>query len=98
VGDLELDPATRRVCRGGVEIALANKEIGLLELFMRRPDEVLSHYELLEHAWDMAYESRSNVIPVHIRRLRAKVDLPFGRRSIETVRGAGYRLRTNAEA
>ena len=98
VGDLQLDPATQRVWRGDVEIPLANKEIALLELFMRRPDEVLSHYELLEHAWDMAYENRSNVIPVHIRRLRAKVDLPFGRSSIETVRGAGYRLRTDAPA
>ena len=98
VGDLQLDPATQRVWRGDVEIPLANKELALLELFMRRPDEVLSHYELLEHAWDMAYENRSNVIPVHIRRLRAKVDLPFGRSSIETVRGAGYRLRTDAPA
>lgn len=96
VGDLQLDPATQRVWRGSTEIALANKELALLELFMRRPDEVLSHYELLEHAWDMAYENRSNVIPVHIRRLRAKVDLPFGRSSIETVRGAGYRLCSDA--
>jgi len=98
VGDLRLDPATQRVWRGDVEIPLANKEIALLELFMRRPDEVLSHYELLEHAWDMAYENRSNVIPVHIRRLRAKVDVPFKRSSIETVRGAGYRLRTDTPA
>jgi two-component system OmpR family response regulator len=95
--DLQLDPATQRVSRGDVEVVLANKEFALLELFMRRPNEVLSHYELLEHAWDMAYENRSNVIPVHIRRLREKVDLPFGRHSIETVRGAGYRLRTNGD-
>jgi len=96
-GDLQLDPATHQVWRGEVEVGLANKEFALLELFMRRPGEVLSHYELLEQAWDMAYENRSNVIPVHIRRLRAKIDVPFGRQSIETVRGAGYRLSTIAD-
>lgn len=95
VGDLRLDPATQRVWRGDVEIPLANKEFALLELFMRRPGEVVSRYQLLEHAWDMAYDNRSNVVAVHIRRLREKIDRPFGRRSIETVRGAGYRLRTD---
>jgi two-component system OmpR family response regulator len=98
VGDLRLDPATQRVWRGEVEVPLANKEFALLELFMRRPDEVVSHYELLEYAWDMAYENRSNVVAVHVRRLREAIDRPFGRRSIETVRGAGYRLRTHAAA
>jgi len=93
VGDLRLDPATKRVWRGEVEVALANKEFALLELFMRRPDEVLSRYQLLEHAWDMAYDNRSNVVAVHIGRLRERIDRPFGRSSIETVRGAGYRLR-----
>ena len=93
VGDLRLDPATKRVWRGEVEVALANKEFALLELFMRRPDEVLSRYQLLEHAWDMAYDNRSNVVAVHIRRLRERIDRPFGCSSIETVRGAGYRLR-----
>ena len=95
VGDLRLDPATQRVWRGDVEVALANKEFALLELFMRRAGEVVSRFDLLEHAWDMAYESRSNVVTVHIRRLREKIDRPFGRRSIETVHGAGYRLRTH---
>jgi two-component system, OmpR family, response regulator len=95
VGDLRLDPATQLVWRGDVEIALPNKERALLELFMRRPGEVLSRYQLLEHAWDMAYDNRSNVVAVHIRRLRERIDRPFARSSIETVRGAGYRLRTD---
>jgi two-component system OmpR family response regulator len=89
-GDLRFDPAERRVWRDGVEIPLAAKELALLELFMRRPGEVLSRYDLLEHAWDMAYENRSNVIAVHISRLRQKI----GDDAIETVRGSGYRLRT----
>ncbi len=95
VGDLRLDPATQRVWRGEVEVALPNKEFVLLELFMRRPGEVLSRYQLLEHAWDMAYDNRSNVVAVHIGRLREKIDRSFGRSSIETVRGAGYRMRTD---
>ncbi|HEV7641902.1 MAG TPA: winged helix-turn-helix domain-containing protein, partial [Gaiellaceae bacterium] len=66
----------------------------LLDTFMRRPGEVLSRVYLLEHAWDFAYDNRSNVIDVLIGRLRAKIDAPFGRKSLETVRGAGYRLRT----
>jgi two-component system OmpR family response regulator len=89
-GELRFDPATRQVWRNGVEITLAAKELALLELFMRRPGEVVSRYDLLEHAWDMAYENRSNVVTVHIRRLRQKI----GRDVIETVRGTGYRLRT----
>ena len=93
VGDLRLDPATREVSRGEAEIALSAKEFALLEAFMRRPGEVLSRLHLLEHAWDFAYESRSNVVDVLVRRLRRKIDEPFGRRSLETVRGAGYRLR-----
>jgi two-component system OmpR family response regulator len=95
VGDLRLDPATRRVWRGAVEIELPNKELALLELFMRRAGEVLSRYQLLEHGWDMAYDNRSNVIAVHIGRLRERIDRPFGCASIETVRGAGYRMRTD---
>jgi two-component system OmpR family response regulator len=98
LGDLRLDPATQRVWRGEVEVALANKEFALLELFMRRPGEVLSHYQLLEHAWDMAYENRSNVVAVHIARLREKIDKQFDRSSIETVRGAGYRMRSDGGA
>ena len=93
VGDLRLDPATRRAWRGGVEIQLSPKEFALLEAFMRRPGEVLSRLQLLEHAWDFAYDNRSNVVDVYVRYLRQKIDRPFGCESIETVRGAGYRLR-----
>jgi two-component system OmpR family response regulator len=92
-GDLRLDPATRRVSRGDAEIELSQKEFALLETFMRRPGEVLSRYHLLEHCWDYAYENRSNVVDVYVRYLREKIDRPFGRSSLETVRGAGYRLR-----
>jgi two-component system, OmpR family, response regulator len=93
VGDLRLDPATRQAWRGETEVALSAKEFALLETFMRRPGHVLSRVELLEHAWDYAYESRSNVVDVYVRYLREKIDRPFGRASLETVRGAGYRLR-----
>jgi two-component system OmpR family response regulator len=93
VGDLSLDPGRREVRRGEVGIDLSAKEFALLETLMRRAGEVLSRLELIEHAWDFAYESRSNVVDVYIRRLRDKIDRPFGRRSIDTVRGAGYRLR-----
>jgi two-component system OmpR family response regulator len=98
VGDLRLDPATRQVWRGEVEIALSGKEFALFETFMRRPGQVLSRYELLEHAWDYAYENRSNVVDVYVRYLRDKIDRPFDRASLETVRGAGYRLRKDAGA
>jgi two-component system OmpR family response regulator len=95
VGDLKLDPATRRVWRGESEVGLSAKEFALLETFMRRPDQVLSRLHLLEHAWDFAYANRSNVVDVYVRHLRSKIDEPFGRRSLETVRGAGYRLRAD---
>jgi two-component system OmpR family response regulator len=98
VGDLRLDPAAHRVSRGSSEIRLSAKEFALLETFMRRADEVLSRYDLLEHAWDFAYENRSNVVDVYVRHLRQKIDEPFGRRSLETVRGAGYRLRADGDA
>jgi two-component system OmpR family response regulator len=93
VGDLRLDPASHRVWRGDTEIELSQKEFALLELFMRRPGDVLTRGELLEHGWDMAYEARSNVVTVYLRSLREKIDRPFGRESLETVRGVGYRLR-----
>ena len=92
-GGLRLDPSTRRVWRGEAEIRLSAKEFALLETFMRRPGQVLSRYQLLEHAWDIAYENKSNVVDVYVRYLREKVDRPFGVESLETVRGAGYRLR-----
>jgi two-component system OmpR family response regulator len=93
VGTLRLDPATRQVWRGDVEIELSTKEFAVLETFMRRPGQVLSRLDVLEHAWDYGYENRSNVVDVFVRYLRLKIDRPFGLRSLETVRGAGYRLR-----
>jgi two-component system OmpR family response regulator len=93
VGDLRMDPTTRQVWRGDAEIHLSAKEFALLETFMRRPGEVLSQYTLLEHAWDYAYENRSNVVEVYVRYLREKIDRPFGVTTLETIRGAGYRLR-----
>jgi two-component system OmpR family response regulator len=93
VGDLRLSPATRQVWRGETEISLSTKEFSLLEVFMRRPGEVLSRFQLLEHAWDYEYENRSNVVDVYVRYLRQKIDRPFDRDTIETVRGAGYRMR-----
>jgi two-component system OmpR family response regulator len=97
VGSLRLDPASRRAWRGQSEISLSPKEFALLEAFMRRPGQVLSRLQLLEHAWDFAYENRSNVIDVYVRYIREKVDRPFGTSSIETVRGVGYRLREAEE-
>jgi two-component system, OmpR family, response regulator len=93
VGDLRLDPATKQVWRGMTEIELTAKEFALLETFMRRPDEVLSRGHLLEQAWDMGYDNRSNVVAVYVNYLRDKIDRPFGANSLTTVRGAGYRLR-----
>jgi two-component system OmpR family response regulator len=97
VGTLRLDPAARRAWRGQTEISLSPKEFALLEAFMRRPGQVLTRLQLLEHAWDFAYENRSNVIDVYVRYIREKVDRPFGTESIETVRGVGYRLREDDE-
>jgi two-component system, OmpR family, response regulator len=93
VGDLRLDPASLQAWRGDREINLSPKEFALMETFMRRPGEVLSQFQLLEHAWDYDYENRSNVVEVYVRYLREKIDRPFGVHSLETVRGAGYRLR-----
>jgi two-component system, OmpR family, response regulator len=93
VGDIELDPARRKVARGGTEIDLSAKEFSLLETFMRSPGRVLTRFQLLEHAWDYSYEHRSNVVDVYVRYLREKLDRPLGVESIETVRGTGYRLR-----
>jgi two-component system OmpR family response regulator len=98
VGDLHLDPAARTVRRGDTDISLSAKEFALLETFMRRPGAVLDRLQLLEHAWDYEYENRSNVVDVYVRYLRQKIDRPFGVESIETVRGAGYRLRADGGA
>ncbi len=93
VGDLSLDPATKEVRRGGRQVPLTPKEFALLEYFMRHAGEVLTRTQILEHVWDFAYDGDSNVIEVYVRYLREKVDRPFGRQSLETVRGVGYRLR-----
>jgi two-component system, OmpR family, response regulator len=95
-GDLRLDPAARRVWRGDVEIPLSPKEFAVLEALMRSPGRALSRLDLLEDAWDDRYENRSNVVDTYIRYLRNKVDRPFGADSIETVRGHGYRIRSDA--
>lgn len=95
-GDLTLDPSSRHVTRGAVAVPLTRKEFVLLEYFMRHPGEVLTRSQLIEHAWDFAFESDSNVVDVYVRYLRQKIDRPFGRDSIETVRGSGYRLRPEA--
>jgi len=97
-GDLRLDPASRRVWRGETEVVLSAKEFAILETFMRRPGDALSRAHLVAHAWDSSYADSSNIIDVYVRRLRKKIDEPFGRQSIETVRGAGYRLRGDGGA
>ncbi|GLW09263.1 DNA-binding response regulator [Microtetraspora sp. NBRC 13810] len=95
VDDLTLDPSTRSVRRGATEIRLSAKEFALLQELMRRPGEVLSRTFLIEHVWDFAYDGGSNIVDVYVRYLRDKVDRPFGRDTIRTVRGAGYRLHTS---
>jgi two-component system OmpR family response regulator len=93
VGDLCLDPATRRVSRAGTDVDLTAKEFSLLELLMRHPGQVLSRDRILEHVWDFAYVAGSNVVDQYVAYLRRKLDRPFARADIETVRGSGYRLR-----
>ena len=92
VGTLRLEPATRRAWRGDAELELSAKAFALLEAFMRRPGQVLSRGQLLEAAWDLSFESRSNIVDVYVRYLRERIDRPFGCASLETVRGVGYRL------
>jgi two-component system OmpR family response regulator len=93
VGDLRLDPARRRVFRGDQELTLSPKELALLEFLMRRAGDVVTRTQILAHVWDFAYDGTSNVVDQYVGYLRKKVDRPFGRDDIETVRGAGYRLR-----
>jgi two-component system, OmpR family, response regulator len=98
VGDLTLDPAAHSVRRAGREVELTAKEFALLELLMRHPGEVLTRTRILEHVWDFAYDPSSNVVDQYIAYLRRKIDRPFAREDVETVRGAGYRLRVPATA
>jgi two-component system OmpR family response regulator len=92
-GDLHLDPATRTVRRAGRAVELTAKEYALLEYFMRHQDQPLSRRELIEHVWDFAFDGDPHVVSVYVGYLRDKIDRPFGRRSLETIRGMGYRLR-----
>jgi two-component system, OmpR family, response regulator len=92
-GDLRLDPATRRAWRGQTALELSIKEFALLELFLRHPGEVLTRTRILEHVWDFAYDGISNVVDQYVLYVRRKIDRPFGVQQLETVRGAGYRLR-----
>ena len=93
VGDLVLDTARHEVRRAGQPVSLSPKEFALLELFMRQPGQVLTRTHIVDHVWDFAYDGGSNVVDVYVRYLRRKIDVPFGRNDIETVRGVGYRLR-----
>jgi len=92
-GDLKLDPASKRAWRGGAELRLSPKEFSLLELFLRHPGAVLTRSQILDAAWDFAYDGTSNVVDQYVTYLRKKIDVPFGRHDLETVRGMGYRLR-----
>jgi len=92
-GDLKLDPATKRAWRAGAELSLSPKEFSLLEFFLRHPGTVLSRSQIIDAVWDFAYDGTSNVVDQYVKYLRRKVDIPFGRDDIQTVRGMGYRLR-----
>lgn len=96
VADLRLDPAMRLAWRGQVELELSSKEFALLELFLRHPGQVLTRTRILEHVWDFAYDGVSNVVDQYVLYLRRKIDRPFGVEQLETVRGAGYRLRVES--
>jgi len=93
VGDLHLDPSSKRAWRGDAELHLSPKELSLLELFLRHPGAVLTRSQIIDAVWDFAYEGTSNVVDQYVKYLRDKVDTPFGRHDLETVRGIGYRLR-----
>ncbi len=94
-GDLAIDPASKDVRRGEHSVALSAKEFALLELLVRRKGEVVTRSEILDHIWDFAYDGTSNIVDVYVRYLREKIDRPFDRTSIETIRGSGYRLRSD---
>jgi two-component system, OmpR family, response regulator len=96
-GDLQLDPAAKRAWRDGMELRLSPKEFSLLELFLRHPGDVLTRSQIIDDLWDFAYDRGSNVVDQYVNYLRRKIDAPFGRHDIETVRGMGYRLRRAAE-
>lgn len=95
--DLELDPVSHRVWRGGREISLTNKEYALLEYLLRNTNRVLTRTAIIDHVWDLHYDSLTNIVDVHIRALRAKIDRPFSQPLIQTIRGVGYALKTPDE-
>jgi two-component system OmpR family response regulator len=97
-GDLSLDPAAKRAWRAETELRLSPKEFSLLELFLRHPGDVLTRSRIIEAVWDFAYDGGSNVVDQYVNYLRRKIDTPFGRHDIETVRGMGYRLRRATES
>jgi DNA-binding response OmpR family regulator len=94
-GDLRLDPATHRVWRGRTEIALSPRQFSVLEFLLRRTGEVVSKNDILDHVWDFAFDGDPNIVEVYVRQLRRKIDEPFGRCAIETVRLVGYRLNSD---
>jgi DNA-binding response OmpR family regulator len=96
-GDLTLDPARRRVARGEVEISVTPREFGLLEFLLRHRGDVVSKTEILAGVWDSAYDGDPNVVEVYVSYLRRKIDVPFGKQAIETVRGMGYRLAADGQ-
>ena len=96
VGDLVLDPAEHSVRRGSEPLNLTPKEFALLQYFMRHPGEALARPRLLEHVWDFAFDGDPNIVDVYVGYLRDKIDRPFGRTSLETIRGVGYRLRNES--
>ena len=95
VGDIRLDPAARRVWRGGVEVELTAREFSLLAFLARHPGDVVSKRQILEAVWDVDFAGDPNIVEVYIRHLRNKIDRPYGREAIQTLRGAGYRLRSD---
>ena len=97
VGDLRLDPGSHRVWRRDDEVSLTPRQFSLLEFLMRHPGQTLSKSNILDHVWDQAFDGDPNIVEVYIRHLRKKIDEPFGRHSLETIRGAGYRLRADGQ-
>ncbi len=98
VGDLRMDPALHRVWRGEDAVGLTPRQFSLLECLMRHPDEVLAKPTILGHVWDFAYDGHPNIVEVYVRQLRQRIDEPFGRASLRTVRGVGYRVVDDREA
>jgi two-component system OmpR family response regulator len=91
-GDLRLDPARHRVWRGDTPVAVSPRQFSLLEYLLRHAGDVLPKRQILEHVWDFTFDGDPNIVEVYVRQLRLRIDVPFGRQSLETVRGVGYRF------